>query len=284
MADRKAHRGRSRSGPCARTARSTGSWTGPRPRFQSRLEPLHDVVDDSGAGVGHGATDPETSAAWRRSWRSTHRQLHELLKPDETAEGRAFAIARQDDPAANQNAQSIVIHSLHRTGRPGIDQAHAQPIPNTTTTDLDRASTAAPAPEYRQMTFGHIRSFTEAPEPGRRCSLLGGRWAAHPGTATPVVPKAVRPGPAGRGQDRGLADCQVRRHHQGRPASTSSTTTAPSVTSSCPRPWAQASRFSTMTATATRTFFSSIPRPGPATMAKPDAHAGPLSQRRQGAL
>ncbi len=54
-----------------------------------------------------------------------------------------------------------------------------------------------------------------------------------------------------------------------RPASTSSTTTAPSGTSSCPRRWARASPFSTMTATATRTCSSSTRRTGPATQVKP---------------
>ena len=49
-----------------------------------------------------------------------HQALHALFKPDETAEGRAVAIARRDNPAADQNAQSIVIHSLHRPGAPGI--------------------------------------------------------------------------------------------------------------------------------------------------------------------
>ena len=43
-----------------------------------------------------------------------HRSLHALYKPDETAEGRAVAIARRNDPAADQNAQSIVIHALQR--------------------------------------------------------------------------------------------------------------------------------------------------------------------------
>ena len=44
-----------------------------------------------------------------------------MFKPDETAEGRAVAIARKASPAADQNAQSIVIHPLHRPGAPGID-------------------------------------------------------------------------------------------------------------------------------------------------------------------
>ena len=36
-----------------------------------------------------------------------------MFRPDETAEGRAVAIARRNDPAANQNAASVVIHPLH---------------------------------------------------------------------------------------------------------------------------------------------------------------------------
>jgi hypothetical protein len=44
-----------------------------------------------------------------------------MFKPDENAEGRAIAKARRSNPAADQNAQSIVIHSLHRPGSPGIE-------------------------------------------------------------------------------------------------------------------------------------------------------------------
>ena len=61
-----------------------------------------------------------------RALEATHRRLHERLKADETAEGQAFAAARKRDPAANQNAQSIVIHSLHRPGAPGIDEPNPQ--------------------------------------------------------------------------------------------------------------------------------------------------------------
>ena len=31
-----------------------------------------------------------------------------------------FAIARKNDSAANMNAQSVVIHPLHRPGAPGV--------------------------------------------------------------------------------------------------------------------------------------------------------------------
>jgi hypothetical protein len=93
---------------------------GPRPRFQSRLEPLHDIVE-----ILRPAWDTETDTSARAALAGalavTHKRLHERLKPDETAEGRAFALARKRDPAANQNVQSIVIHSLHRPGAPGID-------------------------------------------------------------------------------------------------------------------------------------------------------------------
>jgi tetratricopeptide (TPR) repeat protein len=93
---------------------------GPRPRYQSRMEPLHDVVEILGP-VWNAESDPAARAALAKALEMTHKRLHERLKPDETAEGLAFAAARGNDPAANQNAQSIVIHSLHRRGAPGID-------------------------------------------------------------------------------------------------------------------------------------------------------------------
>ena len=70
--------------------------------------------------------DPEAQAALARALEVTHKTLHRLLKPDETAEGRAVANARRNDPAANENAQSIVIHPLHRarcTGNAGSRHA-----------------------------------------------------------------------------------------------------------------------------------------------------------------
>lgn len=103
---------------------------GPRPRFQSRLEPLHDLATTLGPAWER-ETDGDVQAAMGRALEVTHKALHERLKPDETAEGRVFAIARKNDPAANMNAQSIVIHSLHRPGAPGIDTSS---VPATTTT------------------------------------------------------------------------------------------------------------------------------------------------------
>jgi tetratricopeptide (TPR) repeat protein len=105
---------------------------GPRPRFQSRLEPLHELVEILGPAWQR-EPDPAAGAGLARVLEVTHKWLHERLKPDETAEGQAVALARKMDPAANVNAQSIVIHSLHRKGAPGIDPAP----PN-----LDRARTA----------------------------------------------------------------------------------------------------------------------------------------------
>jgi tetratricopeptide (TPR) repeat protein len=96
---------------------------GPRPLYQSRLEPLHDVVATLGPVWQGAETEPYTLSALAQALKAAHRQLHERLKPDETAEGRAFSLARQRDPAANMNAQSIVIHPLHRKGAPGIDES-----------------------------------------------------------------------------------------------------------------------------------------------------------------
>ena len=99
---------------------------GERPKFQSRLEPLHDLSEILGP-VWEREPDPEAQAALGRALEVTHKALHERLKPDETAEGRAFAIARKNDPAANMNAQSIVIHPLHRPGAP--ESTPRPPVP-----------------------------------------------------------------------------------------------------------------------------------------------------------
>jgi tetratricopeptide (TPR) repeat protein len=96
----------------------------PRPEFGSRLEPLHVVVERLGPACA-AESDPTARAAMARALEVAHRALHAMLKPDETAEGRAVAMARRDNPAADQNAQSIVIHSLHRPGAPGLAAAPA---------------------------------------------------------------------------------------------------------------------------------------------------------------
>jgi hypothetical protein len=121
---------------------------GPRPLYQSRLEPLHEVVEVLGP-AWDAESDPEALAALAQALEITHRRLHERLKPDETAEGRAFSLARQKDPAANLNAQSIVIHPLHRAGAPGIDPAVAA-VPSSRNQTTTAANGAVPALEYHQ--------------------------------------------------------------------------------------------------------------------------------------
>jgi hypothetical protein len=93
--------------------------SGPRPEYGSLLEPLHELVEALGP-VWESAPDPTLKLALAKTLEVTHKHLYRLLKPDETAEGRAISVARKIDPAANQNAQSIVIHSLHRPGAPGL--------------------------------------------------------------------------------------------------------------------------------------------------------------------
>ena len=92
----------------------------PKPEFGSRLEPLFDVVEKLGP-IWEAESDPSARLALAKALAQTHKTLHTFLKPDETAEGRAVATARKNDPAADQNAQSIVIHPLHRKGAPGMD-------------------------------------------------------------------------------------------------------------------------------------------------------------------
>ena len=95
---------------------------GPRQDFTSRLNPLHEVVEALGPAYG-AEGDPKARLAMARALSTTHKALHSMFKPDETAEGRAVGIARKNNPAADMNAQSIVIHPLHRPGAPGLDPA-----------------------------------------------------------------------------------------------------------------------------------------------------------------
>ncbi|HEV3122419.1 MAG TPA: multiheme c-type cytochrome [Isosphaeraceae bacterium] len=91
---------------------------GPRPQFGSKLEPLHEVAQTLGA-LWEREGDPSARTAMAHALAATHKALHAMLKPDETAQGRAVRIARQNSPAADQNAQSIVIHSLQRPAATG---------------------------------------------------------------------------------------------------------------------------------------------------------------------
>ncbi len=92
----------------------------PRPEFQSRLNPLQSITTDLGA-IRVQASDSSLRTALARTLASAHQALHSMYKPDETAEGRAQMLARKANPAADLNAQSIVIHPLQRAGAPGLD-------------------------------------------------------------------------------------------------------------------------------------------------------------------
>jgi tetratricopeptide (TPR) repeat protein len=114
---------------------------GPRPAFGSKLDPLYEIVERVGR-AWDSETEPSVRAAQARALEVTHKSLHQMLKADETAEGRAVAIARKNDPAADQNAQSIVIHSLQRLGAPGLEAA-----PNTSAKHADAPRTPKEAAE-----------------------------------------------------------------------------------------------------------------------------------------
>ncbi len=98
---------------------------GPPPPGLSRLEPLLALTDRLGP-LYQKTDDPALKGALAQVLEVLHKALHRLYKPDETAEGRAISIARRKSPAADQNAQSIVIHALQRPGAPGLD-----PLPQT---------------------------------------------------------------------------------------------------------------------------------------------------------
>lgn len=58
-----------------------------------------------------------------------HRQLHERYRPDDNARDRVIAIARQNDPAANNAAEPTAIYPLHRVGAPGLVDRSPTPAP-----------------------------------------------------------------------------------------------------------------------------------------------------------
>jgi tetratricopeptide (TPR) repeat protein len=86
-----------------------------RPQWVSRIDPLLAVVQAVGPEYNQ-ALDPTSRRSIARTLAASHKALHRFFRPDETAEGRAVAIARRDNPAANQNAASVVIHPLHPGG------------------------------------------------------------------------------------------------------------------------------------------------------------------------
>lgn len=86
----------------------------------SRLNPLHDIVAKLGKSYDSQIAE-WAKPAFAKALATTHKGLHAMLKPDETAEGRAVAIARKENPAADMYSQSIVVHPMHRAGAPGID-------------------------------------------------------------------------------------------------------------------------------------------------------------------
>ena len=112
-----------RAGAARKLAQAVPAFlASPRQRLESRLNPLHAIVERLGPAQ-ESEGDATLQRAEAQALAATHQALHRLFKPDETAEGRAVAIARRANPAADQNAQSIVIHPLHRPGAPGIDPA-----------------------------------------------------------------------------------------------------------------------------------------------------------------
>ena len=94
----------------------------PRPEFGSRLNALQEVIEGVGA-ARQSEKSPNMRGALALVLAASHKALHSMYKPDETAEGRAQKLAREANPAANVNAQSIVIHPMHRAGAPGLDSA-----------------------------------------------------------------------------------------------------------------------------------------------------------------
>jgi tetratricopeptide (TPR) repeat protein len=103
---------------------------GPRPPYSSRVGTLIEVTTQlSPAWETEASTEARSELS--RALESAHKALHDLVRPDETAQGRAIQAARQQNPAADMNAQPIVIYDLHRPGAPGLPENSSRPESET---------------------------------------------------------------------------------------------------------------------------------------------------------
>ena len=127
VADRKATAAARRERSLELRGRSSGSWKGPRPEFQSRLEPLHELVETLGP-VWEQETDAAVQAALG-ACPGGHAQGACTSGSSPTRPPRA---RRSRSPARTtrrptMNAQSIVIHSAAPPRRAG-DRRGTAPV------------------------------------------------------------------------------------------------------------------------------------------------------------
>ncbi len=146
IADPKRRRDRAPdAGVAPGTRHRRGSWTA-RARATSRGWSRFTSCRDPWARLGRARPTPKLRPRWRKPWKSRTTGCTNGSSPTRPPRAGPFALARQRDPAANHNAQSIVIHSLHRPGAPGIDQPVASGLARTihrTTDHHDRRRQAA---------------------------------------------------------------------------------------------------------------------------------------------
>jgi tetratricopeptide (TPR) repeat protein len=131
---------------------------GPRPEFGSRLEPLLEIVEKI-TPIRANLTDAVSRKSLAALLARTHKALHEMYKPDETAEGIAIATARRDNPAADMNSQSIVIHPLHP---PKVKAAEKLEPKESSSADIKTSASVNQSKEAAALTE-FLRSASESP-------------------------------------------------------------------------------------------------------------------------
>ena len=77
------------------------------------LDPENETAHHN-LGIIHTILGNESKAA-------EHRRLHEIYRVDNNARDQVIAIARENNPAARNAAQPVVIYDLHRPGAPGLE-------------------------------------------------------------------------------------------------------------------------------------------------------------------
>ncbi len=188
---------------------------GPPPRYQSRMEPLYEIVEVLGP-AWDAETDPTVRAALARALEMTHKRLHERLKPDETAEGQAFARrGRTTSPPIRMLSRSSFTHSIAQARPASTRRRRPSPRPRRPRSPRAKPQLKSPHRPRRQKRRKKNEAQSNAsldPRAGvRRSTPLGLRLrsaAAHTNRRG-----GRRAGPARGDQGRHVADRQVCRDH-----------------------------------------------------------------------
>ena len=165
--------------------------SGPRPRYQSRLEPLHDVVAILGPAWDRPRPTRRRRPPWRKPLKVAHRQLARTAQARRDRRGPGVCPGPPARPRRQPERAVDRDPSAAPPGRAGNRSAGRDDRPDTIARNHDRRPGLGPGSGVPEMTIGLVASLREVAL-GLRSVLLV-PCGCSPGTATPVLPKALAP-------------------------------------------------------------------------------------------